>query len=319
VIGAGALGQTLGVHLASGGCEVEYVVKPGQAAPLRSGTTLYQLRPGRRPRPQTLRPDAVHEAPPAARSKPGWDMIWLCVQSPALAGEWTAAVRDAADGATIVSIGQQLDDLPTLASVWPEAQIVQVVPALFAYPISNGHQTPPGGAGVAFWVPPGSALRVAGPSERAKPVASALRAGRLRAGVTAGRGKGEMLAAANMPFFAAVGLAGGSLRAAWHMFPGASLAARQATQIVAASFGVKPPPRAVTSPHGARAALWLLGRMAPFDFAAYTAAHIPKISAQTAGAFGAWIREGRRRNLPVDALARFQATMTQLPPTREAR
>lgn len=319
VIGAGALGRVFGWHLAAAGCDVEYLVRPGQAGPLRAGVALQRLRRSRRTRPQQLRPAGMYEALSEAAARGRWEMVWLAVQSPSLAGGWTAEVRDAAGGSTVVSIGQQIDDLSTLSAVWPDEQIVQVVPSLFAFAAPDGRQGSPGSSGVAFWVPPGSVLSVAGAPERSEAVAQALRKAGLRAKAAPRRGRGEMAAAAITPFFTAAGLAGGSLRAAGPMFADASLAARQATRIVAARFGLKPPARPMTSAQGARAAFTLLSKLAPFDFAAYTSAHVAKINTQNLDALNAWIREGQRRDLPSDALSHFRTYLSRHPSPKEAR
>lgn len=319
VIGAGALGQVFGLHLATAGCDVEYLVKPGRAGPLRAGMAVQRLGRGRGTRPRQLRPAGVYETLSEAAAQGGWEMVWLCVQSPSLAGGWTAELRDAADGSTVVSIGQQIDDLSTLSAVLPAGQIVQVVPSLFAFAAPDGQQGSPGSPGVEFWVPPGSVLSVAGAPERSTTVAEALRTAGLRAKAAPQRGRGEMAAAANTPFFTAAGLAGGSLRAAWPVFADASLAARQATRIVAARFGLKPPATAMTSAQGARAAFTLLSRLAPFDFAAYASAHVAKINTQTLDALNAWIREGQRRDMPTGALSHFRTYLSRHPSPQEAR
>lgn len=309
------MGQVFGWHLAAAGCDVEYLVRPGRAEPLRAGLAVERLSRGRGTTPQQLRPAAVYESLPAAQRPGRWEMAWLCVQSTSLAGAWVAAVREAAGRATVVSIGQQIDDLSALSAVWPAEQVVQLVPSLFAFATPGGR---PGSPGVAFWVPPGSVRTVAGAPERSGAVVQALRRSGLRAKAVSQRGRGEMTAAAITPFFTAVGLAGG-LGPAWPMFADASLAAREATQIVAAQFGLRPPARAMTSAPTARAAFTLLSGLAPFDFARYAAAHNTKINTQNLDALVAWIREGQLRGLPVGALSRFRTYLSRDPSPQEAR
>ncbi|MFQ6230501.1 ketopantoate reductase family protein [Nocardia sp. NPDC002869] len=156
VVGDGALGQVFGLRLGLGGAAVNYLVKPGRSGWGGIGRTLYRLRRFGGPVAERLRPEGVHAETPDG----SWDMVWLCVSSPALRGSWLPGLRDAVGDATVVTIGQGLHDREVLERVWPAERIVQVVPSLFAYSAPLTGEVP--APGIAYWVPPGSALKVLG-------------------------------------------------------------------------------------------------------------------------------------------------------------
>jgi hypothetical protein len=66
-------------------------------------------------------------------------MVWRCVDSGALRGEAIAQLRETSAGATIVTIGQDLKDMDTLARIWPEERIVQVTPMTLVFSLTVRH------------------------------------------------------------------------------------------------------------------------------------------------------------------------------------
>jgi 2-dehydropantoate 2-reductase len=297
VIGAGALGQVFGVRLAAGGAKVGYLVRPGRES--WGGGSLYRLRRGRAPVHERLEP---YEVMSEARDE-HWDMVWLCVDSTALRGTWTAALRAATGAATVVTIGQDPGDLSTLAEVWPREQIVQVIPALLAYQAPLGGEVP--GPGVAYWVPPGSAMGVAG--ERAPQVVAALRAGGLRARPVTRAGAAELTAARMIPYIAALEISGWRLPLKGARLRAAGAAAREAVAVVSARHGrraLASVPSWAVGP-ALRVLPWLL----PFDLRRYLEAHFTKVRAQTRLMLAGWIAEGEARTLPVGALSALRRAL----------
>ncbi|MFG1946730.1 ketopantoate reductase family protein [Nonomuraea sp. NPDC048826] len=280
IVGAGALGQVFGSWLAAGGARVSYLVKPGREKWADGGAPVTRLRSGRAPVTGRLVPYEV-----MSEAAGTWDMVWLCVDSGALRGETVARLSGSTAGATIVTIGQDLDDLDTLARLWPKERIVQAAPMVLAFPAPSG---------MTYWTPPGAATGVSGP--RAPQVVAALRAGGARARRVRRAGAGEMTAARMIPFIAALEQAGWTLP----RLDGAAAAGREAVAVVAARHGRR---AALSAPAwAARLALRVLPRLTPFDLWPYLEAHFTKVGAQTRLMLDGWIAEGAARGLPVEHL-----------------
>lgn len=311
IVGAGALGQVFGHHLAKGGAAVSYLVKPGQVAQARRGFRLYRLEKAHRPVAETFAPrsiyGAIHEV--AGRR---WDAVWLCVQSTALGERWLGELRDAVGISTIVSIGQDIRDRSTLARFWSKTQIVFVTPSLFAYhaPLPGEQIQEPG---VAYWVPPKSTLEVCGQPSRVASVVDSLGRGGMAAKDGGLEGKGDATAALMMPYIAAAEVAGWSLHALGARLVLASDAAKEASAVVASLRGDRKPSWLVTSPLTARLMLWLFPRLAPFDLEGYLRAHFTKVSGQTRQMMEGWISEGHGRGLKVSRLEALRDALAKTP------
>ncbi|WP_253773896.1 ketopantoate reductase family protein [Goodfellowiella coeruleoviolacea] len=307
VVGGGALGQVFGLRLAQAGGQVSYLVKPGQSGWQREGRVVYRLRRTGPPVARRLVPERVFTSP-AETAGQDWDAVWLCVPSTVLTGPWVDELRDHVGAATVVLIGQDSQDLPTLRRVWPVEQIVQAVPTLLAYaaPLADEPLPEPG---IAHWVPPGAAVAVSGARERVDPVVRALRRGGLRARNAGPVGTGDALAALMVPHLAALEIADWSVPALLaNPRPGAA-AAREATAVVAALHGRRPPAAVVTAPWLASLAFRLLPVLAPFDVPRYLRAHFTKVAAQNRLMLDGWIAAGRARGLPVDQLRRLRQAL----------
>lgn len=292
IVGAGALGQVFGLWLAGGDARVTYLVRPGRGRWADGGVEVTRLRRWRRPDVRRLVPHGVVSRSGLAQHG-AWDMVWLCVDSTALAGDWTNDLRDAIGTATVVTIGQGPHDLAILGRTWPTEQIVRVTPNVLA------HQTPD----VAYWLPPGASMRVSGEQARAHEVVGALRAGGVRASKERDPGAADIAAARMIPFIAALEGSGwsglDSERAA-----AAAAANREAVAIVAALHG-KRTPLAVPAWAG-RFAMSALPRLAPFDIRRYLEDHFTKVGDQTRMMLDGWADEGTRRGLPVHNLVRLR-------------
>ncbi|GAA2650310.1 hypothetical protein GCM10010412_016000 [Nonomuraea recticatena] len=301
VVGAGALGQVFGSWLAEGGAEVSFLVRQGREGWAEDGVELFRLRKGRPAVGRRLVPHQVISRPP----REAWDMVWLCVDSPALRGDWTRELRAAAGAATVVTIGQDPHDLDTLAGVWPRESIVQVTPTLLAYQAPLEAEVP--GQGVAYWVPPGSAMGAAG--ARAPQVIDALRRGGARVRRVRKAGSGEVAAARMVPYIAAIESAGWSLRAVRRRLGGAAAASREAVAVTAAQHGGRPPLSVPAWAVGL--ALRALPLLTPFDLQRYLEAHFTKVGAQTRLMLDGWIADGAARALPVTHLAALRGSLPE--------
>ncbi|MFF4624676.1 ketopantoate reductase family protein [Nonomuraea jabiensis] len=297
IVGAGALGQVFGLWLAAAGARVSYLVRPGRES--WEGASLYRLRRGRAPVSERIVPYEVISEP----RREQWDMVWLCVDSPALRGEWTRALRAAAGAATVVTIGQDPGDLSTLARVWPQEQIVQVTPTLLAYQAPLEREVP--APGVAYWVPPGSAAGVTG--ARAPQVVAALQGGGVRAKRVTRAGAGELAAARMIPYIAELEASGWRLPASSTRLRGATASVREAVAVVCAQHGLRAP---VSVPSWAVGlALRVLPWLLPFNLRSYLETHFTKVSAQTRLMLDGWIAEGAARTLPVGHLSALRDSL----------
>src|SRR3984893_7716680 len=160
LVGAGAIGQVIGHHLAVGGAQVSVLLRSDGQVPAHP-YRLHRLRRGRRPFTATWLPhESVRglDALPDAR----WDAVLLCVPSPVLRHGWLPDLAERVGSATIVSTGQGPADLAILGGIWPGTQVVQANPGLLAYhaPLSNRDQVR---SGIAYWrLPPGPHVQLSG-------------------------------------------------------------------------------------------------------------------------------------------------------------
>ncbi|GAA4737399.1 hypothetical protein [Phytohabitans rumicis] len=229
----------------------------------------------------------------------------LCVSSVVLRHGWLPDLAKRVGGATIVSIGQDPGDLALLQGVWPGTQIVQATPGLLAYhaPMSNRDRAR---SGIAYWLPPGPSLQLAGEAERVKPLITTLSSGTFSV-TDAAAGNGEMRAATTQPYLAMLGTLDWSISTLRQQLALPALAAREATTVIAAMYGMAPPGRLSTSAPLARVALRVLPLLTPFDLPGYLYLHFGKLSEQTDQMIDGWIAEGRARSLPVTGLEALRA------------
>jgi 2-dehydropantoate 2-reductase len=179
VVGAGAVGQVYGHHLARGGAEVGFLVKPSHvvARPL----TLYPLNRPRRQRTRPVEFDAFRVfTDVAAVAAERWDQVYLTISSTALrAGDWFARLAPALGEATLVLLQPGPDDRRFVREHLPDERIVQGVITLVGYHAPLPGETRFPRPGVAYWFPPLSPSLMSG--ARRDPVLAALRAGGLPA------------------------------------------------------------------------------------------------------------------------------------------
>jgi Ketopantoate reductase PanE/ApbA len=307
IVGAGALGRVIGRHLQVSGASVSVLVKQQQRDRATRGFCLHRMRRWRRPTTETFVPVEVFTDPSAIGSAP-WDVVWLCVHSPALSESWVQELHSCTGRATIVSISQGLHDRARLERLWPESQIVEVVPALFAFDAPLGTPDRPI-SGTGYWIPPGAALAVAGREAPARAVIGQLQRGGLSAKYDGVTGRGSLIAALNIPYFAALESAGWSFASLGDGFRVAAGAAREASNAVASARAMAAPPRLRTSPWLARATFRLLRLLTPFDFETYTRNHFTKVGDQTRDMLESWIEAAQSQQLPITRLEQLRARL----------
>lgn len=311
IVGAGAVGQVFGHHLALGGAEVTFLVKPAYADDCRRGFTLYSLH--HKP-PQAHRFDGfgVITAPGEAAGA-RWDHVYLTVSSTALrSGTWLAELAAATGDATIVFLQPNLGDRAFLTSIVEPRRVVDGMIAFLSYHAPLPGETRFAEPGMAYWLPPAPSPFS---GERAADVVSALRKGKLPA-----RRVRDVTAAAPFQtavlyaYLAALEGAGWSF-AELRRGDRTRLAGRGATQAMAIAghqIARRVPwrIRLAARPLVIRIVLRLARRIVPLDLETYLAVHFTKLADQSQAGMQSYITHGRNAGLPVDAieqLARFVA------------
>jgi hypothetical protein len=310
IVGAGAVGQVFGHHLALGGAEVSFLVKPNHADELRAGVTLYALD-RKPPRARRFTGFGVITAPgDAAGSR--WDHVILTVSSTALtAGGWLAELAVATGDATIVFLQPNLDDRAFVTSIVDPRRIVDGMIGFIAYHAPLPGETRFAEPGVAYWVPPGPSPFS---GERAAALVAALGQGKLPArrvrDVTA---TAPFQSAALYAYLVALESAGWSLdelRRGGRL----SLAGRAAAQALAIAgdrVGHRVPwtVRLVARPFVIGLVLRLARRIVPIDLETYLRVHFTKFGDQTRAGIESYLAHGRKAGLPIGALERLAAAV----------
>jgi 2-dehydropantoate 2-reductase len=307
IIGAGALGQVYGTHLAQGGHDVSFLVKPGQRANKTASIEVHQLRRFGSPHSRPMVPRAIY-TDIGDTQRLAWDAVWICVPSDKFDETWFKAASSAFQAATIVSISQDIQDKARLLRYWPQSSIVQITPAVFAYQPPLAREAAP--SGIAYWIPPGARQIVSGPLARAASLAAALTAGGMKAkAIPAEKYRGDTRAAMLEPLVLGLELADWS----WPRFARdtrlAAAAAREAANITNALHGAKPPSAIATSPVVARIAWRFIALLAPFDFTLFLRQHYTKIAGQSRNVLEHWIEEGDSRHYPTSRLQELYARL----------
>ena len=303
IVGAGAVGQVFGHHLARGGAEVTFLVKPAYADACRRGFTIYPL--GRRPpRAQPFTGFGVLTAPGEAAAT-RWDHVYLTVASTALAtGTWLAELVAATGDATIVFLQPNLDDRARLTSIVDPARIVDGAIAFLAYQAPLPGEVRFAAPGVACWFPPAPSPFS---GARAADVVAALRRGKLPArrvpDVTAAA---PFQSAVLYAYLAALEGAGWSFAELRHggRLALASRGAAQAMAIAGHQRARRVPwrVRMAARPLVIRIALWLARRIVPLDLETYLRVHFTKLAEQTRAGMQSYVTHGRAAGLAVDAI-----------------
>ncbi len=313
IVGAGAVGQIYGHHLAQGGAAVTFYVRERYRDETSRGFTILPLaRRGHAERFEGF--DVV--CSPAELAGRSFDQVYLAIPSTGLAAPWLRQLIAAIGlSALVVNLAPSAGDREKiLATGMSPARLVDGFISIVSYasPLpgseSNASSAP---AGTAVWYPPGAPSLFSG--ARAPDVIAALRAGHLPArrhrDVAA---HNAFLSSAFMPYLLALEAAGWSLAELRRTrFALATDAARQAMRITAASFGTPPLGLrlnlAMTSP--IRLALALAPRFAPFPLEAYLRYHFTKVGAQTRHIVADTIARGRVAERPTSALEELLATV----------
>lgn len=311
VVGAGAVGQVYGRHLALGGAEVSFFVKPKYADEAARGYAMYPLNDGRKTPP--VRFDGFGVISDYADvGRTAWDQVWICTSSTALRAGWLPDLVAGLGDAVLVSMTPGAEDRAYLLDAGvPPKRLVQGLITMISYqaPLAGEERPEPG---VAYWLPPLAPNAFTG--ARAAEVAEALAAGKCPAkvddkAVAASRFGSAVL----MPHLVALEAADWKLSGLRECsrLELATEASRQAMDIVAAHLGVPAPATRI----GVRPAMmWLLlsaaPHVVPLPLETYLEYHFTKVGDQTRAMMDTYQRLGREHDLPTDKLQALGALLT---------
>lgn len=320
IVGAGAVGQVYGRHLAKGGADVAFLVKPKHAAAARAGFTLYpqNRRKSARCEPERFADFTVLSDADALAAAGRFDQVYLTMSSPGLrAGDDFPRLARAIGDSTLILLQPGPEDRGfVLGHVRPE-QLVQGIITLIAYHGPLPAETRLPRPGVVYWFPPLAKSPLGGAEDRVQAVVRALAAGGLPAraatNVIENAAFGGPVLQALMAALEAAHWSFAELRRGPHL---GRAAAREALAIVAAHERRPPPVPLRVLPLGfaLRALLPVAPAFFPFDVESYLKAHFTKVGDQTRDTFATLIRWGEGAGQSTVALrALMQAIATQTP------
>jgi 2-dehydropantoate 2-reductase len=296
VVGAGAVGQVLALHLSRGGAELSFLVRPEHA--LEPELVLFKQAKRR----EVLRYQRRLVTFEEVASSP-WDQVWLTLPLTSLEETWMRELLSATSPATVVSFGPE-----TGSRVPVERRVVGGIPFM-AWQTPLPEET--GERGIGFWVPPLAQVPLSGPHALVEPARSLLAAGGLAALEVSDTAKLEApMTALLICLVAALENAGWAFEDFRGKWPEtAARAAREAMRIDGAA---QPWPLAARA-GGLRFVLWLGARVLPFNLERYLRFHFTKVGAQTRSLLERWLRDGRARSLPVEAIAELAEGLHRSP------
>jgi 2-dehydropantoate 2-reductase len=314
IVGAGAVGQVYGRHLALGGAHVHYFVRERHAAECRRGFVFHPLnRPARdRPVRQEVAPGDVLTTMAEVKAI-AWDQVYLCVSSAGLRGAWLGELAASIGDATVVSLQPGLEDRDHIAQVVAADRIVSGMITLisFATPMPGEHVEVPG---MAYWFPPLMPAPFSGPRPRTQAVVEALRRGGLPSKI--GR---DVPAEVTFPSVVLMTLLTALEAASWRfrdLVRGDRLrqvraATLEAFAITARAHRQRPPRllRLVVRPLPIRILLAVARRVMPFDLETYMHVHFTKVRDQTRLHMASYLASGERLGLPTTALAALERSV----------
>lgn len=308
LVGAGAVGQVYGRHLARAGHQVTFFVKPRYAAELAAGLPLHRLGYLRTESEHWQEYAVVSTVDEVAAAQ--WDQVWLCMASDALRSDLSQQVIAAVGKATVICLQPGPEDAAWVRQRLPAgATMVQGLITFISY------QSPlpgcPGKEGIAYFLSPLAPGMFSGPHQGVQTVVEALKAGGMAAREVADlEGAGAGSEAVMIPLIAALeqhewqlsGFAGS---------PQLTLgreAGREALAILAEDRGAKVAlEKMLLTPLASRLLLLVAPKVLPLELAPYLQYHFTKVGQQTRDMLDSYIRLGEKHDLPAENLRRLRA------------
>lgn len=310
MVGSGAVGQVLGLHLQSAGIELAFFTRPESVVKLQraldsGGLPVFQLSHRQKRNPIFWRLEKfqlVKEFGEAREFKP--DQIWFTTPSPVYYSSWFRDFLREVPSERVVCFAPEGARSAFFLEGQPEDRLVFGGITFIAW---QGDLAGVSGQprGVTFWRPPLLEIPLMGDEEACKEVAAVLRDAGFRAAVR-GPDFNKMVASVTAVQLAlAVGLelSGWSFRA----FRGSSWLRRVAAGSREVVLSQNPEAgalarlliRLLLSPAGFLLATFLLPPLFPFDLVAYLKFHYLKTRDQTVTLLALFIEDGTRWRLPV--------------------
>lgn len=316
IVGAGAVGQVFGRHLALGGAEVTFLVKPKYAAEVGAGLTMFPLNERGAPRRRFEGCGVITSAD--AASGEAWDQVYFAVPSTALReGDWIAPLGRATGDATIVFLPPNIDDRALVTDILDAERIVDGIIGFISYSAPLQGETRFAEPGMAYWFPPLSPSPFSGGDKRVTAVVAALRAG----GFPAVRRRRvthtlPFLNAILYAYLAALELAGWSLATLRRggRLALAGQAAREANAIAAHSIGTTVPlrMRLAARPLALRVVSRFAPWIVPLPLEPYLRYHFTKVGGQVRLGLQTYLDVGAKAGIATTALGEITRALPQL-------
>lgn len=307
LVGAGAVGQVYGRHLAQAGHDVSFFVKEKYAPTLRQGLPLHRLGHLRAQHEVWAGFGVVTSVEAVATT--AWDQVWLCMASDALRSELSQQILAAVGTATVVSLPPGPEDMAYIRGFLPpEATLVQGLITFISYqsPLP-GREGP---EGIAYFVSPLAPGLFSGPRAAVQSVIDALQAGGMAAKQVAdleGASAGSeavlqpLIAALEQHEWKLTGFSSSPLLALGRE------AGREALDILARDRGAKVAlQKMLLTPLANRLLLLVAPKVLPLELEPYLEYHFTKVGQQTRDMLDSYIRLGGQHGLPTDNLHRLR-------------
>jgi 2-dehydropantoate 2-reductase len=316
IVGAGAVGQVYGRHLALGGAHVYYFVREKYAEECRRGFAFYPLN-RRKPRAAAVRmsvaPGDILTSVDEVKAI-RFDQVYLCVASHQLHGPWLGELVAAIGDATVVSLQPGREDRDVILRVVPVDRLVAGMITVISYHAPLPGETVPE-PGMAYWFPPLQPAPFSGPVERTRAVVGALRAGKQPATI-----KRDVPAMVIFPSALLMVLLTALERARWSfrelkagaVLPSVRPAVAEAFAIIQAEHGTRAPRLLgmITRPFWLRRIITLARWVLPLDAETYFRVHFTKVNEQTRMFMRAYIEQGAKLGTPTNALRALEEGVT---------
>lgn len=321
LVGAGAVGQVYGRHLARGGAAVTFYVKPKYADAARSGFVLYPLNDKRAQDNPTHFTDLEVVTDMAAVGEASWDLVLLCVSSTALRkGTWVDELAAAIGDAHVVSFAPGLVDHAFLCERFDPERIINGAIALSSYaaPLPNEEVPEPG---TAYWVPPLTKLPFSGPPEVTKSLVATLRRGGMPAKVTKDArvttAFGGAILNTQMIALECAGWSFDRLDQDRELSKLGFASAKEALAIASKQMARKPPlAMRMLRRWQLRLFTRLARRMAPMDLETFFRVHYTKVGDQGRFIFDSYISLGQEHGIPTPALGALRERLREVQAAR---
>lgn len=317
VVGAGAVGQVYGHHLARGGASVAVLVKPRRRQEAEAGYTLTRVLPWGSRRTETFTPEAVLTNAAELIGRSTIDQIWFCLPTDLLEDALLADAGKAAPSASIVVLApghfvrRKVESaVGAKRAVFGSIGMISYLSPLEGSTDPREQKTP---AGICYALSP---TKFSGASERrALETVSALRAGGCPTDLIADATTDVAFGSAFlMPIVATLELAGWSMKefaSAEH----SSLAASAIEESLNIAAAVTKLPKPAFTGLLTQWPLAIAARLAPvfmpLDIESFLRVHFTKVGTQTKLLLDTTIRDGEARSLPVDSLRELVKSLDQ--------